>query len=200
VARADRRSSGLFRAFAVVAFLVASCTSLPPPAPSDGRSYRGRFSLAIDRAQGGDESVRKAYAGRFTLQLAGPSLTLDLISPLGATIARFESAPHEARLLIPSGEGVQVKRGSDMQALCEQELGWSLPLSGLPDWIEGRPAANRPFRMLAEQSGAWRFEQDGWSVDVAPASAGARRLQIDRAERPDAPGVALRVLVDGPAS
>jgi len=130
-------------------------------------------------------------------------MSLDLVSPLGATIARFETDPLEARLLVPADGGVQVSRGADARALSEQVMGWSLPLDGMPDWLEGRPAVGRPYRSLPEDSsGARRFEQDGWAVTVHDGSGNgqALRLDMDRAQSEDLPGVDLRVILDGPAS
>lgn len=184
----------------LLAVAVGACAVLPPPPP--GHHYAGRFSLAVTHGSADAPARREAWAGRFALEVGAQALALDLISPLGSTIARFETDPHEARLLVPDNGTVRVEHGTDAQALAEQVLGWSLPMAGMPDWVEGRPAPGRPFQTLERQGDAQRFVQDGWSVSIAPPVAGGagRRLQMDRPGTAAAPAVALRVILDGPAS
>jgi len=181
--------------------LLSACASLPPPKGAD-HHYAGRFSLAVTHPDPGGEPRREAWTGRFTLQVDAQSLTLDLVSPLGSTIARFETDPREARLLVPADGGVRVEHGPDARALSEQVLGWSLPVAGMPDWVEGRPSPGRPFQVLPSQGEAARFEQDGWSVSVEDPAEGrpGRRLQMNRGGDAGAPDVALRVVLDGPDS
>ncbi len=185
----------------LMAILSSACTSLQPPSNAE-RSYAGRFSLAVTHAGIGTDERRTAWSGRFSLAVGSQSVTLDLVSPLGATIARFETDSREARLLLPANGGLRVEHGADAQALSEQVLGWSLPIAGIPDWVEGRPASGRPYRVLPAEQGDERFEQDGWAVTVQRVVDGrpGRRLQMDRAERDGSPAVALRVVLDGPTS
>jgi len=181
--------------------LLSACSNLPAPVSIE-HSYSGRFSLSVTAAQTGSDTQRGAWTGRFALAVGPQSLTLDLVSPLGATIARFETDPREARLLVPSDGRLRVEHGTDAQALSERVLGWSLPIERMPDWIEGRPANGRPFYPLAANDGSERFEQDGWSVTVLrvldPKSG--RHLQIERPAHDGLPSVALRVVLDAPAS
>lgn len=182
--------------------LLSACASLPPPKGAD-HHYAGRFSLAVTRADPrGAEPQRDAWTGRFTLQVDARSLTLDLVSPLGSTIARFETDAQEARLLVPANGGVRVEHGPDARALSEQVLGWSLPVAGMADWLEGHPSPARPYQPLDPIAEATRFEQDGWAVTVEPPTDArpGRRLQMDRSGQGGAPDVALRVVLDGPAT
>ena len=182
--------------------LLSACASLPPPKEAE-HHYAGRFSLAVMRADaGGAGPQRDAWTGRFTLQVDARSLTLDLVSPLGATIARFETDTQEARLLVPANGGVRVEHGPDARALSEQVLGWSLPVAGMADWVEGHPSPARPYQPLEPTAEASRFEQDGWAVTVEPPTDArpGRRLQMDRSGQGGAPDVALRVVLDGPAT
>lgn len=183
----------------LIAALAAACSTLPP-APSAERSYSGRFSMAVTPSAGGE--ARSAWSGRFSLVVGTRSLVLDLVSPLGATLARIETDPDGARLLVPSAGGIRTEHGADAQDLALQVLGWPLPVNGLSDWIEGRPMPGRPFRALAPDAGAERFEQDGWAirVEAAAGDGGGRRVQMDRVAQGETPAVALRVVIDGPAS
>lgn len=197
--RSQRLVQGLVLLFA--AALTGACSHLPVPASIE-HTYSGRFSLAVTSAQTGSETQRSAWTGRFAMAVGSQTLTLDLVTPLGATIARFETDPREARLLVPSNGRLQEAHGTDAQALAEQVLGWSLPIERMPDWIEGRPSSGRPFHSLAAEEGSERFEQDGWSVTVQRVGdgKGSRHLQIERPAHDGLPSVALRVVLDGPAS
>lgn len=190
-------------AAAALVTLLAGCQSLPP-VPASAHRYAGRFSLAVTRASTVEgEPRRQSWSGRFALAVAPRAMALDLVSPLGATIARFETDAREARLVVPAeGGGLRVEHGPDAQALSEHVLGWSLPIAGMADWVEGRPASDRRYSELPPEGGHDRFEQDGWAVTVAPPE-GARRgllLQMERPARADAPAVVLRVVLDGPDS
>jgi outer membrane lipoprotein LolB len=193
------------RAFArlgAIAFLLLSACSALPPQTTAERNYAGRFSLAVTRDAGSEEEQHRAWSGRFSLAVAPNALTLDLVSPLGSTIARIETDAQEARLLVPDNGKVRVERGTDAQALSQKVLGWSLPIEGMPDWVEGHPATARPYRTLPDVEGQNRFEQDGWTVTVErPGDAHAGlRLQMDHPADDASPQMALRVVLDAPAS
>lgn len=198
------------------ALLAVACASLPPAGsrpPSEGTAaVAGRFSLSVTRAGAMGPEQSQAWTGRFSLVTGEGTLSLDLVSPLGTTIARFETDPGEARLMVPDDGGVRTETGADLQALSERVLGWSLPVDGMPDWIAGHPVRGRAYRALpsagadaqppAEASAPQprRFEQDGWTVSLEQAEGGrgARRVRMDRAARDGEPAVALRVVLDEP--
>ena len=111
-----------------------------------------------------------------------------------------------ARLGSYNLEGLRVAiqgLGNVGYALAEQLLGWRLPVSGLPDWIEGRPVPTRPARVERDGSRAVLIEQDGWTVRIAETFAASDRprlIVLERAASPPAPGVVLRLVVDDPAA
>lgn len=48
----------------------------------------------------------------------------------------------------------------------QQQLGWSLPVSSLADWIRGLPADHSQYRLEHDDTGfPQRLEQDGWQID-----------------------------------
>jgi outer membrane lipoprotein LolB len=191
-ARIAQRAIG--RSLAVLfAVLIAGCATAPETSPD--RAYTGRFSALATQ---GDK--RESVSGRFSVEVRGDRQRIDLSTPLGTTVARIEVGPEGARA---SGPGMQEARGSDADALAEQLLGWRLPVSGLPDWIEGRPVPSRPARMERDGSRPVLIEQDGWTVRIAEtfATSGRPRLIVlERAAAPVAPGVVLRLVVDDPAT
>lgn len=124
---------------------------------------------------------------------------LELSSPLGTTVARIEVEPSGARA---TGAQMQEVRGADANALTEKLLGWPLPVSGLADWIEGRPAPSRVARVEREGARIVLLEQDGWTIrlseysEVTGATDRPRRLVLERPAAANTPSVLLRLIVD----
>jgi outer membrane lipoprotein LolB len=172
--------------------LMAGCAAAPEASPD--RVYTGRFSAI---ATHGDR--RESVSGRFGVEVRGERQRIDLATPLGTTVARIEVGPEGASASSP---GMQEVRGTDADALAEQLLGWRLPVSGLSDWIEGRPVPSRPARLERDGNRLVLIEQDGWTVRTAEtfeASGRPRLLVLERAASPSAPGVVLRLVIDDPA-
>jgi outer membrane lipoprotein LolB len=178
--------------FATVALtvLLASCATVV--APPD-RSYAGRFSATATLGE-----QRESVAGLFSLEVRGARQTLDLATPLGTTLARIDVEPGNARA---TGIQMQELRGPDAEALTEQLLGWRLPVGGIADWIEGRPAPGRAARVERDAGRIVLIEQDGWTIHLPESLdtvARPRRLLLERAAGPNAPAVSLRLIVDEP--
>jgi outer membrane lipoprotein LolB len=192
-ARVAQRATGRWLA-ALSVILMAGC-ALTQETVSD-RLYTGRFSAV---AVQGDK--RESVSGRFSVEVRGDRQRIDLSTPLGTTVARIEVGPEGANA---SGPGMRDARGPDADALAEQLLGWRLPVSGLPDWIEGRPVPTRPAVVGHDDAGRLMLiEQDGWTVRIAEtfaASGRPRLIVLERAAEPLAPGVVLRLVVDDPAA
>ncbi|MCB6182516.1 lipoprotein insertase outer membrane protein LolB [Leeia sp. TBRC 13508] len=93
-----------------------------------------------------------------------------LEGPLGQTVATLANTPSNT-ILVTSDKTWEAK---DPESLTEEVLGWQLPLTGLRNWILGRPDD-------VSRSGAFQFssidgvstlEQAGWTI---------RYLSIDSA-------------------
>ena len=174
--------------------LTACATS--PRALAD-RAYTGRFAVTTASAE-----QRESVSGRFGLEIRGLQQILELSSPLGTTVARIEIEPGGARA---TGAQMQEVRGADADALTEKLLGWPLPVSGLADWIEGRPVPSRPAHVEREGGRIVLLEQDGWTIRLPEyfegngATARPRRLVLERPARANTPSVVLRLIVDEPA-
>ena len=179
------------RVACALALLATACATLPPVTGT--RSYQGRFSLLVS----GSERHETA-TGRFELTVDGPNVTLDLSTPLGTTVARVQSGPAGARLTVPSAGGLRTEVGSDAEALSLRVLGWTLPASGLSDWVEGRPAPGRPYRLDSGDDASSGLEQDGWTIRFERRSSDGRigRIDMARAQQSGAPAVSLRVVLD----
>lgn len=178
-------------AWLTLSTLLAACatSTLAPP----DRSYTGRFSATTTLGE-----QRETVSGRFNLEIRGARQLLELASPLGTTVARIHVEPGGARA---TGAQMQEVRGPDADALTAKLLGWPLPVSGLADWIEGRPVPERSARVEREAGRVMLIEQDGWTIrlpETFDSIVRPRRLVLERAAESNAPAVTLRLVVDEP--
>ncbi|MCA1771687.1 MAG: lipoprotein insertase outer membrane protein LolB [Halomonas sp.] len=92
--------------------------------------------------------------------------------------------PHYFRMLIsgPFGGGRNVLEGREgrfslsnsegrfeaetPEALMEEQLGWALPVSAMPDWVRGLPDDDDNYQMETDELGfPSHLSQDGWEID-----------------------------------
>lgn len=184
-------------AIGLLAAAIAGCATLEPIEPAL-RFHSGRFAASVSRG-----AQQEAVSGRFTLTVYPGRTTLDLASPLGNTLARVQTDANRTTLTAPQADGTLATwHGDSPEALAESVLGFSLPASGLPDWIAGRPVPGRPARLFPEAGPPQRIEQDGWIVviDERFEDTGApRRLSFDRrAESATGTSLRLRLVLDAP--
>ena len=179
---------------------LAACASFPRPEFAE-ISRSGRFALTAAWNEG-EPPRRESSSGRFTLHAGAGTQMLDLSSPLGTTVARIRIDSSGAVLTAPSAEGMREVRSANAEALTQDVLGFRLPMDGLRDWIQGRPAAAPPATSVeGDARNPDRFVQNDWRVSVAERNAGQPRrlvLEYPANGRPPAgtPAIRLTLLVD----
>ncbi|MDR5875640.1 lipoprotein insertase outer membrane protein LolB [Halomonas sp. CUBES01] len=166
--RSLRRISRLAACAAVV--FLAGCASQAPQ--DDG----GR--------QSGDWDDQKAEVETFeTWTLVGKA---GLRTPEENTSANLDwnQHPYYFRMLIsgPFGGGRTVLEGREgrfslsnsdgrfeaesPEALMEEQLGWALPVSAMPDWVRGLPGDHDSYQLETDELGfPSHLKQDGWDID-----------------------------------
>ncbi|XQU09621.1 lipoprotein insertase outer membrane protein LolB [Halomonas sp. LY9] len=96
----------------------------------------------------------------------------------------WNQTPHYFRMLIsgPFGGGRSVLEGREgrfslstsdgrfeaetPEALMEEQLGWSLPVRAMPDWVRGLPGDHASYQLETDELGFPNFlQQDGWEID-----------------------------------
>lgn len=96
----------------------------------------------------------------------------------------WNQTPHYFRMLIsgPFGGGRNVLEGREgrfslsnsdgrfeaetPEALMEEQLGWSLPVSAMPDWVRGLPGEHDSYQLETDELGfPSHLAQDGWEID-----------------------------------
>jgi outer membrane lipoprotein LolB len=158
---------------------LAGCSSLPRTGPAEGGFHlRGKMGIVQ-----GEES----FSARFLWQQQGERFTMDLWGPLGQ--GRVRLSGDGRHLELREGDGTLISRGAPDEVMM-RHLGWSLPLSVLPQWVRGQPARGIPVhdRMRDAAGRLSGFHQLDWQVELdgyRPVEDGAGSAE---AIEPGAPG------------
>lgn len=137
--------------------LVAGCATWHTPAPAAGGFVsRGKLGVVA-----GEES----FSARYLWQQDGAAFVIDLWGPLGQ--GRVQLAGDGVLLELRQGDGTVVDRGPPGRVM-ERHLGWSLPLSVLPEWVRGNPAPGKrvSHREFDDRGRLAAFRQLGWTVEL----------------------------------
>lgn len=182
---------------------LAGCASITPTrgfeATESARNeqYTGRFAANYTR-YGRSEGVQ----GNFRWEEQGRNVRLDLVSPLGQTLAIVTSTPSGATLDLPNEKP---RNAPEVDSLMEQSLGFSLPVSGMRDWLHGRAASGTPAQVTRDASGRPdTLRQNGWTVryvawqDAPEGSAAPSTLprRIDMARDGNDATLSVRLVID----
>lgn len=159
----------------VLSTAVAGCatTSAPPSGAAvapyrDDADFGGRIAINYSR-DGKKESMTPSFSWHQTRS----STDVSLISPTGQTVAVINVTP-TAATLTESGKAPQT--APNLDALTKQTLGWTLPVSGLRDWLQGYATDRSGQRFAASPANntvitrdGWKLEYLSWQHDKAPA-------------------------------
>ena len=140
------------RAWLAAALLAAGCAQLevrPPAGPLE-------FDLAarIAARHGSD-----AFTGTIAWRHAQGGDEMLISTPTGQGVARI--VREGDAILIETAESKQY-RSRDAEELTERVLGFRVPLAGLAEWVQGRPAPEL-------ESRGWRIEVQEYDAERRPA-------------------------------
>ncbi len=180
---------------ALLATALAACTTTPKPiegASADAFSRIGRFAITVNEEGGKQNAVQ----GGFSWSDDGQRYVLDLTNPLGSTEARVQGRPGAATLTKADGTRLEA---DNPDALAEEALGSSMPVSGLRDWLRGKlPAEPEASGITRDDRGRpTAFEQGGWRANLSRYdNLGPQMLVLQRQE----PGrrIMVRLVVNQP--
>ena len=182
-----------------IAWMVG-CSSLQtlPSLTQTERSFhdniliQGRFSVAYEQT-----NRPQSVQGRFQWQQQGQRIDIDLMSPLGQTMAKMSITPNSATIQ-PSGK--EIKVAENVAELTEQTLGWSLPVAGMRDWLQGFNRSTTNQRQTASPSGNDQFDTEGWHIQYVSwqqntVSVYPKRIDLTR-NSPRQHPLSLRIIID----
>ena len=125
---------------------LAACSSLPSQAPiatPANLSLHQQHLASLSRIQRfelkgrlGVQADGKGYSASLIWQHNAEQDDIRIYSPLGGQLARIQKTADGISLEDAQG---QVSVGKDAESLTQALLGWRLPLTGLADWVLGRP-------------------------------------------------------------
>jgi outer membrane lipoprotein LolB len=118
-----------------------------------------------------------------------------LEAPFGQGIFRIDSSgPGVYRLLLPDGQSFN---NATAEALLEDAVGWSLPISGLDAWIRGLPHAQTDYSHRLDSKGRARsIKQDGWDIEYLDYQAVPEGLQLPRRMRLVGKSITLKLVIE----
>jgi outer membrane lipoprotein LolB len=187
--------------------LLAGCASLQPvPSCRFDTELAGRLNVAYSK-DGRDESM----TGRFTWQQGAECTDIAIQAPpLNNIVATISVTPQRATL---TENGKPPRSAADIDALSTQALGWTLPVSGLRDWLQGRataadgktytaaPAADGAAHASVATADGWRVTWVSWH-EAAPggkrAAALPKRIDAERGATGKLDHMSIRLILDAP--
>jgi outer membrane lipoprotein LolB len=156
---------------AAAAMAAAGCSQLGSPATDEQalRLWAGRQQamIAMDswdiHARAALRLEEESYNIGLSWERDAERFMLLLEAPFGRGVFRIDgTAGGPYRLRLPDG---QVFTNATPDALLEDVIGWSLPLSGLEYWIRGIPQPNSDFSRRIDRGGRARsIRQDSWVI------------------------------------
>jgi outer membrane lipoprotein LolB len=160
--------------------LLGACAQLETKAPEDVRfDLTGRLAVKY-----GDET----FSGNLAWRHAASSDEMLITNALGAGVARLV---RDARGVVLTTAEPKEYRGQEPEALTEEVLGFRLPVTGLGDWVRGRPSSHPPARTQQGDDGRLQsLEQAGWRIDYLEYRDGLPyRMRLSY------PGIDLRLAI-----
>lgn len=164
-----RRSTRLLLA-GIALLTLAGCATQAPV--DDGGRQAGQWERQQADVEAFDTWTLVGKAGLRTPQ-ENTSANLD-----------WNQHPHYFRMLIsgPFGGGRSVLEGREgrfslttsdgrfeaetPEALMEEQLGWSLPVRAMPNWVRGLPGEHASYQLESDELGfPNHLQQDGWEID-----------------------------------
>lgn len=110
----------------------------------------------------GVQAKGKGFSGSLYWRHNDLNDNIAIYSPLGSQIAQINADGAEVKLIADR----KIYTAADAEALTEQVLGWRLPVTGLHDWVLGRPA-NEAAEILAWDNAGHitKLRQSGWEIE-----------------------------------
>ena len=145
------------------------------------------------------DEKQESLTGNFTWDQTPNRIEVSLASPLGQTIATIAVTPEGATL---TQSGKPPRTAADIDGLTQQTLGWTLPVSGLRDWLQGYALDAEGKRFVASPANNSVVTKDGWRLrfvswqDDKAAQPVPRRIDADRAAAGDIQNLEIRIVVN----
>jgi outer membrane lipoprotein LolB len=182
--------------------LVAGCATTPDPATleviDDAWTLRRDALMQLQRWDlSGRISVtvaHQAWQANLIWTQRGQNFLLDVSGPLNQGRLVVAGGPHGVRAERHDG---RVVTAPDVESLLSQELGWTLPMSGLRHWVKGVPEPNAPTQTLEldELGRLASLDQLGWQI-LYTSYLESTGVDLPRKIRLESGDISVRMVVD----
>jgi outer membrane lipoprotein LolB len=190
-------------ALGVLSVLAGCATTSAPRSTTAVAPYRDTLDLAgriaINYSRDGKQ---ESLSGKFTWRQTAANTDVTLISPTGQTVAVINVTPTSATL---KRSGEPTRTASDLDSLTRETLGWTLPVSGLRDWLQGYAVAADGSRFSASPASDTVVTRDGWKLDYvswqddSAAVPQPKRIDVTRiALGQQVDDMSIRIVIDTP--
>lgn len=170
-----------------VAMLSGCATTSGPRSTVAVAPYRESIEVAgtifIDYIRDGKHEPLNA---NFIWRQSAAATEVSLTAPTGQVVAVINVTPTSATL---RQSGQAPRTAPDLDSLTQQTLGWTLPVSGLRDWLQGYATDAGGKRFIASPANNTVVTRDGWKLeyvswqepqqDPAAGAAPSRPKRID---------------------
>lgn len=197
----SRRRALLTAASLSSALLLGACATTGGAAQSAATVAPYRDTLALQGSIGINylrDGKRESLTGTFQWQQTSAATDVTLVSPTGQTVAVLHVTPQQASL---QQSGQPLRTAADLDSLTSQTLGWSLPVAGLRDWLQGYATDAQGQRFSASPARNTVITRDGWKVeymtwqDELAAVPQPKRIELTRLGAGEVEELAIRIAI-----
>ena len=154
----------------VALMIVAGCQSVISPGgggsvPADTRFVsQGKLSLRPQSPVTENRSQVEGFTASYRLTQTGSALELELWGALGQGRTRITGDGQRIKIVDGTGRTVNSR---NPERLLRRHLGWSLPLSVLPYWLQAKGAPAPPAQLMRFQANGdlEAMQQLGWTLN-----------------------------------
>jgi len=183
-----------------LAFALGGCATTTSSNVATVGAYRDTIDLSGRLSVNYQTSGKlESLTGSFNWAQRPGNVDVELVNPLGQTIATIAVTPQSATL---TQAGRAPVTEADIDTLTQRTLGWPLPVSGLRDWLQGYAVdaqgqrfAASPARNEVETRDGWRLRFVEWQ-DPNAAQPAPRVIHARRAAAGDIQDLEIRIIVN----
>lgn len=170
---------------ALPALVLAGCATVAQPPqpqaaepPASYPAHAERIATIHSFALNGRIAIlteKKGFSGGMRWHHHAEGDEIGFYSPIGAQLGQISRGPEGVTLTTSDRKTYAAE---DAESLTQQTMGWSLPMSGLPDWVLGRPTAGEVEILAWDAAGhVQRMRQHGWDIEYPHyMESGGRQL------------------------
>jgi len=180
------------------ALLLAGCVAVPAQKQTEPATYSAHLGRLVKIESFGLEgrigvlTETKGFSGSMRWHHRPDGDNIAFYSPLGTQLGELEADGNGVTLTTSQ----KTYHAQDAESLTQQTLGWSLPMTGLSDWVLGRPAKGNAEILAWDAAGhISRLRQNGWDIEY-PAYQTAPGLQLPTKIVLKSPKLDLKLVVE----